>query len=79
MTPKKTAVEIANAIISELESQLGITVPVLAKAFLRVLAKSLGGVFVLLYQYAGFVMLQLFVKLKGAVQKTGISNALHRI
>jgi uncharacterized phage protein gp47/JayE len=32
------------------------------KAFLRILSKVLGGVWVLLYQYIGFVLLQMFVK-----------------
>lgn len=62
MTPRKTATEIAALIIAQLETSLGTTIPLLPKAFLRVLAKVFGGVFVLLYQYVGFAILQLFVK-----------------
>lgn len=62
MTPKKTSVEISNAIIAQLETSLNTTIPLFPKAFNRVIAKSLGGLFVLLYQFAGFILLQLFVK-----------------
>lgn len=61
-TPRKTAQEISDAIIAQLESSLSTTIPLLPKAFCRVLAKVLGGVFVLLYQFAGFILLQVFVK-----------------
>lgn len=62
MTPRKTATEIKNAIIVQIETSLNTTVPLFTKAFIRVLAKALGGVFVLLYQYCGFIQLQMFVK-----------------
>ena len=62
MTPKKSAKEISDAIIAQLENSLNTTIPLLPKAFCRVLAKALGGIFVLLYQYAGFILLQVFPK-----------------
>ena len=62
MTPRKTAKEISDAIITQLESSLNTVIPLLPKSFIRTVAKALGGVFVLLYQYAGFILLQLFVK-----------------
>ena len=62
MTPKKTSKEISDAIIVQLENSLNTTIPLLPKAFCRVLAKALGGIFVLLYQYAGFILLQVFPK-----------------
>jgi len=62
MTPRKTATEIKDAIITQLETSLNQTIPLFPKAFNRLLAKILGGVFVLLYQFAGFILLQLFVK-----------------
>lgn len=57
-----TTNEIYNNIIAQLEASLNQTIPLLPKAFLRVLAKALAGVFVLLYKYAGFMSLQLFVR-----------------
>lgn len=48
-------------IISQLESKFGQTIPILSKAFARVLAWVLAGAIVLVYKYAGFIFLQLFV------------------
>jgi uncharacterized phage protein gp47/JayE len=56
-----TTAEINAAIISQLEAALSQTIPLLPKAFNRVLAKVLSGVFILLYKYAGFIFLQMFV------------------
>jgi len=58
----QTTQEINNIIISQLESSLGQTIPILPKAFIRVLSKVLGGVFVILYKYGGWMFLQIFVK-----------------
>lgn len=57
-----TTKEINDNIVAQLEASLNQTVPLLPKAFLRVLAKALAGVFVLLYKYAGFMFLQMFVR-----------------
>lgn len=48
-------------IIAQLEASLGQTIPILPKSFSRVLAKALAAVFVLIYKYAGWMFLQLFV------------------
>jgi uncharacterized phage protein gp47/JayE len=56
-----TTAEINAAIISQLEAALAQTIPLLPKAFNRVLSKALAGVFILLYKYAGFIFLQMFV------------------
>lgn len=56
-----TTSEINVAIISQLESALNQTIPLLPKSFLRVLAKVLAGVFILLYKYAGSIFLNMFV------------------
>ena len=61
-TPRKTATEISTLIISQIESALNTTIPLFPKAFNRILAKVLGGVWVLLYQFAGFAVLQIFVR-----------------
>jgi uncharacterized phage protein gp47/JayE len=60
VTPPSTA-EVSALIISQLEGQLSQTIPLLPKAFCRVLAKVLSGVVVLLYKYASWIFLQLFV------------------
>lgn len=62
MTPRKTATEIKDAIIAQLETSLNTTIPLLPRSFNRVIAKVLGGIFVLLYQYGGWITLQQWVK-----------------
>lgn len=57
-----TTQDIADNIVAQLEGSLSQTIPLLPKAFTRVLAKALGAVFVLLYKYAGFILLQAFVR-----------------
>lgn len=56
-----TTKEISDNIIANLEATLNQTIPLLPKSFLRVLAKTLGAVFVVLYKYGGFQFLQMFV------------------
>jgi len=56
-----TTQEINDAIIAQLEAALSQTIPLLPKAFNRVLSKALAAVFILLYKYAGFIFLQMFV------------------
>jgi len=56
-----TTAQIAANIIVQLEAALSQTIPLLPKAFSRVLAKVLAGVYVTLYKYAGFSLLQQFV------------------
>lgn len=57
-----TTKQISDNIIAQLEASLNQTIPLLPKSFLRVLAKALAGVFVLLYKYGGFMFLQMFVQ-----------------
>jgi uncharacterized phage protein gp47/JayE len=56
-----TTAQIAANTIVQLEAALSQTIPLLPKAFSRVLAKVLAGVYVTLYKYAGFSLLQQFV------------------
>ena len=56
-----TTAEISANIIAQLETTLNQTIPLLPKSFLRVLSKTLGAVFILLYKYGGFIFLQQFV------------------
>lgn len=60
MTPP-TVAELNANIIAQLEDKLAQTIPIFPKAFLRVLAKVLAGVVIILFKYAGFIFLQLFV------------------
>ena len=61
-----TTKEISNNIIAQLEATLNQSIPLLPKSFLRVLSKTLAGVFVLLYKYGGFMFLQMFVQTASA-------------
>lgn len=57
----RTINEINQLIINQLETQLNETFPLLPKAFIRVLAKILAGVYIILYKVAGWIFLQIFV------------------
>jgi uncharacterized phage protein gp47/JayE len=59
--PVQTTQAIADNIVAQIEAEISQTVPLLPKAFVRVLAKAEAGVYVLLYKYAGFIFLQMFV------------------
>jgi uncharacterized phage protein gp47/JayE len=52
---------INSAIISQVETEIGSTIPILPIAFVRVIAKAFAGVVVLLYKYTGFIFFQMFV------------------
>lgn len=56
-----TTAQVAANIIAQLEAALSQTIPLLPKAFSRVIAKVFAGVYVTLYKYAGFWALQQFV------------------
>ena len=57
-----TTAEVSAIIVSQREVSLNQTIPLLPRSFLRVLAKALAGVFMLLYKYGGFTFLQIFVR-----------------
>lgn len=57
-----TTKEVNDNIIAQLEASLNQSIPLLPKSFLRVLAKVIAGVFMLLYKYAGWASLQMFVR-----------------
>ncbi len=56
-----TTQDLNDQIISDFGGSLGQTIPILPKAFVRVLAWLLAGLVVMLYRYSGFIFLQLFV------------------
>jgi len=57
-----TTTAISDQIIAGLEASLSQTIPLLPKAFSRVMAKVLAGVFVLQWHYAQFIFFQIFVR-----------------
>lgn len=63
MADRKTATQISDQFVAIFEAQLNQTIPLLPKAFNRVIAKGLGLVFVVLFQFADFVAAQMFVRL----------------
>lgn len=72
-----TTKQISDNIIAQLEAAFGQTVPLFAKAFIRVLSTVLGGVFVLLYKYAGFIFLQMFVQTASAKDTTVLGELIN--
>ncbi len=65
-----TTRDLSDQIIAQLEASLSQTIPILPKAFARVLAWVLAGAIVLVYKYAGFIFLQLFVAHASADETT---------
>ncbi len=65
-----TTKQINDNIISQLEATLNQSIPLLPKSFLRVLAKTMAGLFVILYKYIGFMFLQIFVVSASAEETT---------
>lgn len=57
-----TTQQISDNIVAQMAVSLGQTIPLLPKSFIRVLAKTLAGVFVILYKYGGFVGMQMFIR-----------------
>ena len=70
-----TTAELSANIIAQLEATLNQTIPLLPKSFLRVLAKALAGVVIILYKYSGFIFLQMFVS-TATIEETEINGAV---
>jgi uncharacterized phage protein gp47/JayE len=56
-----TTRDLSDQIVAQIAASLSQSVPLLPKAFVRVLAWALAGAIVLVYKYAGFIFLQMFV------------------
>lgn len=56
-----TVQQVSDSITNQIAAAISQSVPLLPKGFTRVVAKALGGVFILVYKYAGFSLLQFFV------------------
>lgn len=72
-----TTKQISDNVIAQLEASLSQTIPLLPRAFLRVIAKVTAGVYVTIYKYAGFSLLQMFVA-RATFQTTEINGQLIR-
>jgi len=72
-----TTQQIATNITAQLEAALSQTIPLLPKAFSRVLAKVLAGLYVTLWKYAGFSLLQQFVT-TATLEETDVNGKLIR-
>jgi uncharacterized phage protein gp47/JayE len=72
-----TTQQIASNIIGQLESSISQTIPLLPKAFSRVLAKVLAAVYVVLYKYAGFSLRQQFIS-TASFEETEVNGQLIR-
>lgn len=57
-----TTEQIKDQIIDQVESSISQTIPLLPRSFTRFFSKVLAGVFIILYKYAGWMFLQLFVR-----------------
>lgn len=57
-----TTLEIRDQIVSQLEQSLNQNIPLLPKAFNRVLSRVLGAVFILCWKYAGSIYLNMFIR-----------------
>jgi uncharacterized phage protein gp47/JayE len=68
-----TTSEISENIVSQISAALNQSIPLLPKSFVRVLAKALAGVYVLLYKRIGWNALQMFVR-TASFQLTNING-----
>jgi hypothetical protein len=69
--------DLSDNFTAQMEVALVQSVPLLPKAFIRVLAKMLAAVFILLWKYAGWSLLQLFVRY-ASDQDTVINGTRHQ-
>lgn len=72
-----TTKQISDNIVAQLESSFNQSIPLLQKAFFRVLAKVLAGIFVLLYKYGGFMFLQMFVQTASDKDTTVLGSVIN--
>lgn len=58
----RTIQQVNDLIYNQLESQFAKTFPIFPKSFIRVLSKTLAGVFIVLYKTSGWIFKQIFVQ-----------------
>src|SRR4051812_24803814 len=72
-----TTQQVASNIIGQIEAAISQTIPLLPKSFSRVLAKVLAAVYIVLYKYAGFSLLQQFVS-TASFEETEVNGQIIR-
>jgi uncharacterized phage protein gp47/JayE len=72
-----TTQQVANNVIGQLETAISQTIPLLPKSFSRVLAKVIAAVYIVLYKYAGFSLLQQFVS-SASFEETEVNGNIIR-
>lgn len=68
-----TTQDLADTIVAQIGASLSQTIPIFPKAFIRVLAKVLAGVVIILYKYCSYIFLQMFVA-HASMEETTIGN-----
>lgn len=72
-----TTQQVANNVIGQLQTAISQTIPLLPKSFSRVLAKVIAAVYIVLYKYAGFSLLQQFVS-SASFEETEVNGNIIR-
>jgi hypothetical protein len=72
-----TTQQVASNVIGQLETAISQTIPLLPKSFSRVLAKVIAAVYIILYKYAGFSLLQQFVS-TASFEETEVNGTILR-
>jgi uncharacterized phage protein gp47/JayE len=70
-----TTQQVSSNVIGQLETAISQTIPLLPKSFTRVLAKVIAAVYIVLYKYAGFNLLQQFVS-TASFEQTEVNGTL---
>lgn len=65
-----TTKQVSDNIVAQVSAQLAQSIPFFPKSFIRVMAQALAGLIVVLYKYAGFIWLQLFVRTASDAETT---------
>jgi uncharacterized phage protein gp47/JayE len=65
-----TTKQVSDNIVAQIEAQISQTVPFFPKTFIRVMARAMAAVYVVLYKYGGFIFLQMFVSTASDKQTT---------
>jgi len=65
-----TTKQVSDNIVAQVSAQLAQTIPFFPKSFIRVISQALSGLVVVLYKYAGFIWLQLFVRTASDAETT---------
>lgn len=68
-----TTQQLSDTLVAQISASLDQTIPIFPKAFIRVLAKVLAGVLIILYRYNSYIFLQMFVA-RASMEATTIGS-----